>query len=149
MPWRGSAGERGPRRQGVRPGAALRLVKRGASLRFVKRAAPLLPGFTAVVSRPPPVASFSLCALRLFVIKRTYSLLCCVKPHLPPRAPPPRPRYLPRGAQPASACSSVARRRRASGARTACEAGGAATMSAPPLYRDVPFDVQDLGLVRP
>ena len=30
-------------------------------------------GFTAVVSRPPPVASFSLCALRLFVIKRTYS----------------------------------------------------------------------------
>ena len=34
----------------------------------------LLPGFTAVVSRPPPVASFSLCALRLFVIKRTYSL---------------------------------------------------------------------------
>ena len=33
----------------------------------------LLPGFTAVVSRPPPVASFSLCALRLFVIKRTYS----------------------------------------------------------------------------
>ena len=33
----------------------------------------LLPGFTAVVSRPPPVASFSLCALRLFVIKRTYT----------------------------------------------------------------------------
>jgi len=34
----------------------------------------LLSGFTAVVSRPPPVASFSLCDLRLFVIKRTYSL---------------------------------------------------------------------------
>jgi hypothetical protein len=27
-------------------------------------------GFTAVVPRPPPVASFSLCGLRLFVIKR-------------------------------------------------------------------------------
>ena len=27
-------------------------------------------GFTAVVPRPPPVASFSLCVLRLFVIKR-------------------------------------------------------------------------------
>ena len=34
----------------------------------------VLPGVTAVVPRPPPVASFSLCALRLFVIKRTYSL---------------------------------------------------------------------------
>jgi hypothetical protein len=33
----------------------------------------LLSGFTAVVSRPPPVASFSLCDLRPFVIKRTYS----------------------------------------------------------------------------
>ena len=32
----------------------------------------LLSGFTAVVSRPPPVASFSLCDLRLFVIKRIY-----------------------------------------------------------------------------
>ena len=29
-----------------------------------------LSGFTAVVSRPPPGASFSLCDLRLFVIKR-------------------------------------------------------------------------------
>ena len=31
-------------------------------------------GFTAVVPRPPPVASFSLCGLRLFVIKRIYHL---------------------------------------------------------------------------
>jgi len=34
----------------------------------------LLCGFSAAVSRPPPVASFSLCDLRLFVIKRIYSL---------------------------------------------------------------------------
>jgi hypothetical protein len=32
----------------------------------------LLCGFFAAVSRPPPVASFSLCDLRLFVIKRIY-----------------------------------------------------------------------------
>ena len=32
----------------------------------------LLCGFFAAVSRPPPVASFSLCDLRLFVIKRNY-----------------------------------------------------------------------------
>jgi len=33
----------------------------------------LLCGFFAAVSRPPPVASFSLCDLRLFVIKRIVS----------------------------------------------------------------------------
>jgi len=32
----------------------------------------LLCGFFAAVSRPPPVASFSLCDLRLFVIKRIF-----------------------------------------------------------------------------
>jgi hypothetical protein len=50
----------------------------GLGLTFAQKWSPCKcvgrPGFTAVVSRPPPVASFSLCALRLFVIKRTYSL---------------------------------------------------------------------------
>jgi len=35
----------------------------------------LLCGFFAAVSRPPPVASFSLCDLRLFVMKRIVSLV--------------------------------------------------------------------------
>jgi hypothetical protein len=57
----------------------------------------LLSGFTAVAPRPPPVASFSLCDLRLFVIKRTYSLQAAARDDEDEDAAPRRATFVGKG----------------------------------------------------